>query len=194
MVETARGLSRVLLITDYTSRIPVYVSEARVRTIMAGNNTDRPDLLYVPLENNIESGMEVLTSGHGGTFPPGIPVGLVVIDPDTRGLRVEPYALREETFQVSILDHPFVTWQPEPTSLLAPSPHETSEQDLTQRAPLLPLLPFFGERGEATASEHRERVEGHMAVALATVNQLTNQLTNQPTNHDALSGNGRVDG
>jgi rod shape-determining protein MreC len=69
--------ARVLLLTDMNSRIPVMLAHSRERAVLAGNNTNRPALLYLGPRSRVEAGDRVLTSGDGGVFPAGLPVGVV---------------------------------------------------------------------------------------------------------------------
>ncbi len=78
VVGAARNASRVLLINDLNSRIPVLVEGGQHRAVMAGNNTKEPLLLYLPETADVRVGQRVVTSGHGGMFPPGLPVGEIV--------------------------------------------------------------------------------------------------------------------
>lgn len=77
VVETGRHAARVLLLTDYNSRVPVTVEGSRQRAILAGNNDDNPVLLYLPPDSNPPDGARIVTSGVGGVFPAGLPVGVV---------------------------------------------------------------------------------------------------------------------
>jgi len=81
-VEVGRWSSRVLLATDLNSRIPVQIQPRGWRGVMAGDNTDRPIILYLAEIAQFEPGDQVVTSGHGGVFPPGLPVGVVERDPN----------------------------------------------------------------------------------------------------------------
>lgn len=90
-VEVGEWSSRVLLITDINSRIPVTLESSRLRAVLAGDNTDQPRLMYLPPESPVAAGERVVTSGHGGLFPPGIPVG-VVASVGERGVKVTPIA------------------------------------------------------------------------------------------------------
>ncbi len=90
VAEVGRRSARVLLITDMNSRIPVTVGKARERAVLAGNNTDRPRLLYLGPRVKVEPGDRVATSGHGGVLPPGLPIGNVVALDET-GVMVQPY-------------------------------------------------------------------------------------------------------
>ena len=78
VAEVGRRSARVLLITDINSRIPVVVQSTRQRAILAGDNSDRPRLRYLPENADVARGQRIVTSGHGGVFPPGLPVGRVV--------------------------------------------------------------------------------------------------------------------
>jgi rod shape-determining protein MreC len=69
--------SRVLLATDINSRIPVIVSGARTKGILAGNNSNVMDILYLEKVHHITTGDMVFTSGDGDTLPPGLLTGVV---------------------------------------------------------------------------------------------------------------------
>jgi len=77
VVEVAPRASRLLYLTDVNSRIPVYVGKAGVRAILNGNNTERPELKFLPRPNPVTVGDVVYTSGRGGLFPRGMRVGVV---------------------------------------------------------------------------------------------------------------------
>ena len=82
--------AQVLLITDMNSRIPVMVAHSRERAVLAGNNGDRPALLYLGPRSRVEAGDRILTSGDGGVFPAGLPVGVVAASDDGT-VRVQPF-------------------------------------------------------------------------------------------------------
>jgi rod shape-determining protein MreC len=77
VAEVGSRSARVLLLTDINSRIPVLVERSRDRAILAGDNSNRPQLLYLKPGTTIQTGDRVVTSGDGGIFPPGLPVGVV---------------------------------------------------------------------------------------------------------------------
>jgi rod shape-determining protein MreC len=77
VVEVGDWSSRILLITDLNSRIPVTVAGSGDRAILAGDNSPAPKLLYLPHDAVLAAGSRLITSGHGGIFPPGLPVGIV---------------------------------------------------------------------------------------------------------------------
>ncbi|MGH6883776.1 rod shape-determining protein MreC [Hypericibacter sp.] len=75
--EVGTRSARVLLLTDINSRVPVVVERTRDRAILAGDNSNRPQLIYLKPGLAIEVGDRVVTSGDGGAFPPGLPVGVI---------------------------------------------------------------------------------------------------------------------
>jgi rod shape-determining protein MreC len=91
LTEVGSRAARILLITDLNSRIPVVIPTSRTSAVLAGDNSDRPRLIFASEPKAIRIGDRVVTSGDGGVFPPGLPVGAVAsIGPG--GARVEPYA------------------------------------------------------------------------------------------------------
>lgn len=95
---------RVLLITDLNSRIPVVIEATRTRAVLAGDNTERPRLIHLPPGAAVNPGDRIVTSGHGGAFPPGIPVGIIL--PSTDGaVAVKPYVHRDRLEYVRIVDY-----------------------------------------------------------------------------------------
>jgi rod shape-determining protein MreC len=78
VVEVGPLTSRVLLITDHRSAIPVQVNQSGLRAIAVGNSTgSQLQLLHVPKSAEIEPGDLLVTSGLDRRFPEGYPVGSV---------------------------------------------------------------------------------------------------------------------
>ena len=75
--EAGEKRSRLILLNDATSRIPIITSKARVRGILAGNGSNLMEILYLPKNHKIEVGDTVFTSGDGDTLPSGLFVGVV---------------------------------------------------------------------------------------------------------------------
>lgn len=76
--EVGERSARVLLLTDLNSHVPVIIESSRERAILAGDNSDKPRLTHLPVTARPQVGDRVMTSGHGGVFPPGLPVGIIV--------------------------------------------------------------------------------------------------------------------
>ena len=78
IVEVGEFTSRVLLITDADHAVPVQVNRNGVRSIAGGSGAlDRLELENVPVSADIIEGDLIETSGLGGRFPAGYPVGVV---------------------------------------------------------------------------------------------------------------------
>jgi len=69
--------SRVLLISDLNSKIPVIVEPMGYQAIMSGTGNEFALLDFLPKNHQLEVGNLVYTSGRGGIFFPGIPIGRV---------------------------------------------------------------------------------------------------------------------
>tara|TARA_B100000029_G_C17609186_1_gene968695 strand:- start:6499 stop:7329 length:831 start_codon:yes stop_codon:yes gene_type:complete len=78
VIEVYEKFSRILLISDINSKIPVRIGENNVKAIITGNNTNKIKLLYMKNNIDIFDGDIVYTSGDGGYFNPGIPVGVLI--------------------------------------------------------------------------------------------------------------------
>lgn len=75
--DVGERVSRVMLLTDINSRLPILIERTRDQAVLSGNNSDQPDINYLPRDADIKVGDHVVTSGVGGAFPPGLPVGEV---------------------------------------------------------------------------------------------------------------------
>jgi len=77
VIETGQSVSRVLLLSDLNSRVPVLVLGTNQRAVLAGQNDGDPRLIHLPDNIEIADGARIVTSGHGGLFPAGLSVGTV---------------------------------------------------------------------------------------------------------------------
>ena len=78
IISVGNNSSRVLLISDVNSMIPVVVSNNRIPSILIGENLILPSLKFLPNNVKLNQGSIVQTSGHGGLLPAGLPIGTVV--------------------------------------------------------------------------------------------------------------------
>lgn len=108
IVDTGAKASRVLLLTDIQSRIPVYLEQAGVEGILVGNTRGKPAITITESANEIElaEGERVLTSGAGGVLPRGLPVGVVETMRDD-DIIVDLYANYAHTRLVRIINYDF---------------------------------------------------------------------------------------
>ena len=75
VVEVNFLSSRVLLLNDLNSRIPVTFGDKAVQSILAGKGDKEPNLEYLPELFLKKEGQTVFTSGKDGIFKAGIPIG-----------------------------------------------------------------------------------------------------------------------
>jgi len=78
IVEINYLSSRVLLLSDLNSRIPVTFGKDGVQAILKGSGRSKPVLEYLPEGYVVEEGVDVFTSGKDGIFFPGSPIGTTV--------------------------------------------------------------------------------------------------------------------
>lgn len=84
VIGVTEGVSRVLLLTDVASRTPVMIDRTNARAILTGDGGPNPRLEYLRGQEPVRNGDRVLTSGDGGVFPRGLPVGRAVKGLDGR--------------------------------------------------------------------------------------------------------------
>jgi rod shape-determining protein MreC len=77
IVEVTPSTAKVQLITDPVSAAGALMQRTRVTGIVVGNLGAGLRVRYLPLLADVVIGDEVVTSGMGGVFPKGIPVGRV---------------------------------------------------------------------------------------------------------------------
>jgi rod shape-determining protein MreC len=101
--------AEVLLITDPEHALPVEVVRTGLRTTAIGTgDSEKLELPYIPVTADIKVGDVLVTSGSGGVFPAGVPVGAITEsrrDPDEILLRVnaKPRAAMDRTRNVLAL-------------------------------------------------------------------------------------------
>lgn len=102
VIEVGRAYARVLMISDINARIPVILSSSSWPGLTVGQNGQFLDLQFLPDEAQPKIGELVLTSGHGGVLPNGLPVGRVdQIEDGT--IRVRPAVDLRNLSYVSVL-------------------------------------------------------------------------------------------
>ena len=76
--------SRVILLTDNASQIPVIVQPSGQRAILMGDNSFAPPVEFIENVDLVRPGDRVITSGGGGVLPAGLLVGTLAMDPNGR--------------------------------------------------------------------------------------------------------------
>lgn len=103
VAEVGERTARILLLTDLNSHVPVMLEASHERAMLDGDNSDQPRLVYLRPKTNAKVGDRIMTSGSGGVFPPGLPVG-VVASVEGGVVRVEPFAELTRIEMVRIID------------------------------------------------------------------------------------------
>ena len=75
VIEVNYSTSRVLLISDLNSKIPVSIEPGNVQSILSGTGKDFAKIQYFKNKDDISDYSLIYTSGSGGIFKPGIPIG-----------------------------------------------------------------------------------------------------------------------
>ena len=78
VVGIGENATRLLLLTDFSSRVPVRVQPSGLRAILAGDGTSAPLIEFLENPDEVRAGDQVRTSGDGGVFPPDLPVGRLI--------------------------------------------------------------------------------------------------------------------
>ena len=111
--------SRVILLSDTSSRIPVTIQPSGQKAILTGDNTLNPPIEFLENPDLVRPGDRVVSSGDGGVFPADLLVGQVALGSDRR-LRVRLSADYERLEFLRVLrsrPHEVIT---DPGGLLAP--------------------------------------------------------------------------
>ena len=77
IVEVNYSTSRVLLLSDLNSRIPVSIEPGSIQSILSGDGKDAGKIQYTKNNTLINSDSIIYTSGTGGLLKPGIPIGKI---------------------------------------------------------------------------------------------------------------------
>jgi rod shape-determining protein MreC len=104
VTEVGDRAARILLLTDLNSIVPVMIETSRDRAVAAGDNSDRLRLLFLLQDARPQVGDRVVTSGHGGVFPAGLPVG-VITSVDDGGVRVRPFVELDRLQYVRLVEY-----------------------------------------------------------------------------------------
>ena len=96
--------AKIALINNINSKISVMIENSRVRGMMVGQNDIWPDLVFLPLDADLKIGDRVITSGIGGVFPVGLPVGKIA-SISKSGAKIEPANNLSRLEYVMIVDY-----------------------------------------------------------------------------------------
>ena len=88
IIEVNYTTSRVLLLSDINSKIPILIEPQGLLSILSGSGDKDGEIQYNKVENIIEETSIAYTSGVGNLFKAGIPVGKITKN-DTRSLNAK---------------------------------------------------------------------------------------------------------
>ncbi len=77
VVEVNYSTSRILLLSDLNSKIPVVIEPGGFQSILSGTGKRNGNIQYLKENYTIEENSVLYTSGSGGLFKSGIPVGKI---------------------------------------------------------------------------------------------------------------------
>ena len=89
---------------NINSKISVMIENTRVRGMMVGQNDIWPELVFLPLDAELNVGDKVVTSGIGGVFPVGLPVGKIA-SVSKNSAKIEPANNLSRLEYVMIVDY-----------------------------------------------------------------------------------------
>ena len=89
VVEVSFTSSRVLLLSDLNSKVPVDLMPNNIQSILSGTGEDTGIIQYTRQQELIENDAIVFTSGAGGLFKSGIPIGTIFKDPNNSDINVK---------------------------------------------------------------------------------------------------------
>ena len=123
VIEVNYTNSRVLLLTDLNSNIPVSITPGNVQAIVVGNGDKKGEIKYIKndLINKIDDQGIAYTSGTGSIFKSGIPVGTIDLKDENEKILINFYS------DFSQLKYVFAE-----IDEITPTPVETKENDQTQ--------------------------------------------------------------
>ncbi|TNC63744.1 rod shape-determining protein MreC [Rubellimicrobium roseum] len=136
--------SRVILLTDTSSRIPVTVEPSGQKAILTGDNSLYPVLDFLEDRDRVAPGDRVVTAGDGALFPAGLLVGRVAEGTDGR-LRLRLAADYEQLEFVRVLRSPLVEAIRDSGGLIVPTEGiEPRPEDLEFFGPPPPPVVLMG--------------------------------------------------
>jgi len=104
--EVGDSVSRGLLLTDISSRVPVSISSNEIQGILIGQNLKKPRVFYLKDMSELKVGDLVTTSGKGGVFPSNIPIGtLVSKNQKKQYMEIDLFEHAESLLRVRIINY-----------------------------------------------------------------------------------------
>ncbi|MGL5006247.1 MAG: rod shape-determining protein MreC [Plesiomonas sp.] len=175
VISVGKISSRVLLISDATHAIPVQVLRNDIRVIASGTGQrDELQLEHIPSSTDIRAGDMLVTSGLGGRFPEGYPVGIVKAF-EVDGQSAFASVSVTPTAQLERLRYLLLLW-PNKSETTPPPTADDVRAAARERLPdILPPLPTPA----SAATEAQPMPAGHSAM-VGAVNSATIPMVTSP--------------
>lgn len=122
--------SRVIMLTDTSSRVPVRIEPSGQVALVVGDNSAAPYIDFVENPDKVRPGDRVVSSGDGGVFPDALLVGQVAADPGGR-LRVRLSADYERLHFLRVLRDHGIELIGEPGGVIVSEPPSASAPETT---------------------------------------------------------------
>ncbi|WP_410013319.1 rod shape-determining protein MreC [Sodalis sp. C49] len=190
VVAAGKMTSRVLLICDASHALPIQVLRNDIRVIVAGNGcTEDLQLEHLPGNTDIRVGDVLVTSGLGGRFPEGYPVGVVSsVKVDTQ--RAYTVIQARPTAQLQRLRYLLLLWGADPRGEVPLPPaevHRVANERLMQMMPqVLPSQDsIMGPEAPASAPAAAPAAAAPAADARAGTSRAAPAGNASPANHAA---------
>lgn len=134
-IDVGLGAARVVLITDPNSRVPVTILRNGWSGIAMGLGTHVMEFQFDPQsgDDRVRNGDRLVTSGDGGLFPPGIPVG-TIIDAGRPRPQVRP-AVSPAAIGIVMVEAP---WLAPPAIVAAPAAEPEADRLPVRQLPDAP--------------------------------------------------------
>jgi rod shape-determining protein MreC len=155
VIDVLPNSSTVMLVTDPDHAIPVVDARTGMRTVAYGSRTgDQLTLPNIPIAQDVQAGDKLLTSGLGGRFPEGFPVGEIrSVGPSATGMFLEAHAIPsadlDRTDEVLLLHDLAEPVGPPPPQ---PSAGPPSDEAPASAAPPVPKIPLPAIKPAASTS------------------------------------------
>ncbi|OZG31846.1 rod shape-determining protein MreC [Rickettsia endosymbiont of Culicoides newsteadi] len=101
VIQVSNNYSKIILVNDVNSRIPITTTSSKEKGIMSGYGNGSK-ILYLPKNHLVQKAEKVITSGYGNIYPYGITVGYVN-KANSENVLVKPIVDLSKTKFVSIL-------------------------------------------------------------------------------------------
>ncbi len=105
IISTSNNYSKLLLITDASSKIPVFIERTGTRAFLQGNNTDNPQVVYFENKEPVQIGDVVISSGMGKGIPYGLRIGVISNITDNNEFIMKPFIHNSNITYVKILNN-----------------------------------------------------------------------------------------